>query len=79
MGVQVTSPSDVLMVYPNPACNQVFITGAKAGASVDLRDLNGRLLLHQDASAPLPLKTIAPGIYLLQVGEKVLRIQVAGE
>lgn len=78
-GVQHTSSQGSLLVYPNPANRVLFVTGSAPGELLHIYDLNGRALLHQPAEMPVDLRACSPGIYLLQVGDKMLRIQVAAD
>ncbi|MBU6324957.1 MAG: sulfatase-like hydrolase/transferase, partial [Bacteroidetes bacterium] len=77
-GLQDASVPGSLLVYPNPAGRQLFVSGLAPGTLLRISDLNGRELLRGSADGPLLLQGLAPGIYLLQAGDKVLRVQVAG-
>ena len=76
-GMEVTAPASSLLVYPNPAGWQLFVSGAAPGTPIRLSDLNGRALLHGRTGIPLNTQALAKGIYLLQVGDQILRVQVA--
>ena len=61
-----------LAIYPNPATDWLYITGAAPGASVSLHALDGQLLYQSTTSAvgatSIELVALAPGCYILQVG-----------
>lgn len=59
-----------LDIYPNPVHNELTIKGLTSGLIVKLKDMNGRILLEQEADAEqmvLPMHQWAKGIYLLSV------------
>ena len=63
--------SATLKVSPNPAKNQVTVSGVSAGKTnyIELTDLNGRSLLKQKVTGNTVTITIAnyaSGIYLLR-------------
>ncbi len=80
----VTFTEDVtqLQVFPNPANNFIRISGAAAGygpeslrGAVEIYGSNGQLIRQfaTVADGNLDLAELAPGIYLLRVGEKTVR------
>ncbi len=64
--------------FPNPARQMVQVqlpTDLKAGASLRVYDLQGRLRLQRPAAPLLELNSLAPGAYLLELenGDKTFR------
>jgi subtilisin family serine protease len=61
-------------VYPQPFGTALTVEGEEPMQVVSLRDLQGRLLLRQDASgrlrADLSMPALPPGLYLLEVESK---------
>ena len=54
------------ILYPNPAFDQIHITGDEAIKHIDLYDMNGKFL--QSSSEPmLNTANLVPGMYLLQI------------
>jgi hypothetical protein len=54
------------ILYPNPAFEQINVTGDEAIEQIGLYDMNGKFL---QASSELVLNTVdlVPGMYLLQI------------
>ncbi|KGO01364.1 hypothetical protein HQ48_04740 [Porphyromonas sp. COT-290 OH3588] len=77
-----TSVSDVaataFTLHPNPAVSYVELSGVEAGATVQLLDLSGRLVLERklSADARVDVSTLAKGIYLLKVGKHVSKLSI---
>jgi hypothetical protein len=65
--------------YPNPVSNVIHITSPSAIRQLRLTDLQGRILGWQEPHATaydwqLPATGMPPGIYFLQVDDKVFRV-----
>ncbi|MFN4123062.1 MAG: T9SS type A sorting domain-containing protein [Flavobacteriales bacterium] len=58
-----------ILVYPNPAKNQIWLKGINEAAQVQMLDIKGRLIQswHRVNDVPLYISGIPAGIYLLQV------------
>lgn len=58
-------------ISPNPAKDQLHITGLTAGTLIQVMDLQGRVLLKQNISnyAPVNISTLTPGLYMLRYAE----------
>ena len=59
-----------ISIYPNPAKNEVTIEAADYIRSIELMDIQGRILLSKEANAKktvLPVSNLARGIYLVHV------------
>lgn len=54
-------------IYPNPARNQVSVSGLKTGDKVRLTNLSGQFVLEQETTGALNIGHIAPGTYFIQV------------
>ena len=66
-----------LVVYPNPAQDQLFINGLNADESVRIYDLNGQLVSVTNANADgvcqISVSSLPQGTYLLQVGIEIVK------
>ena len=71
-GTSVAQP--LVVVYPNPATDELIITGLEQGSVVGLYDLSGQLIERHQTSQDVPrldVRTLQPGGYFLRVfGEK---------
>jgi endoglucanase Acf2 len=77
--------SHELRLYPNPAKDQVFLTGTASGSRIFIYDLFGRLMLTVSPDRnpyQLDLQSCKPGVYLIKyrdgMGQQSLRL-VKGE
>ncbi len=63
-----------LVVYPNPTVDELYVKGF-AGGTVRVLDQQGRIILEQTlpAYAPLEVRALPAGIYVLQAGGRSLR------
>jgi len=58
-------------IYPNPATNQITLSGIETGGTLRLYDLTGKLLLERvNMENTLDLRGIAAGSYVLEVRTK---------
>ena len=70
-----------LALYPNPATNRATLTGAEAGATVQVLDALGRVVLAATADATgtaaltLPAR-LAAGVYVVRAGTAAVRLAV---
>ncbi len=66
-------------IYPNPANNNITIESTDNIQTIQLMDIEGRVLLHKTVGATkalIPVSTLAKGVYLLNVqgvGTSVIR------
>jgi hypothetical protein len=60
-----------LSAFPNPASDQLFITGVKPGSDLNVYDLTGRLLITKQkwstSNTALDISALEPGTYVLKV------------
>ena len=72
-------PQTGLQVYPNPASDQALVV-APVGGALLMHDVQGRVVLRMLAEAYVPaeldLTALAPGMYVVRIGDFVERIQV---
>jgi|GEM_PF-1776238 len=60
-----------LTIYPNPATNQITISGIEPGGTLRLYDLTGKLLVERkNIDNTMDVRGIAPGSYVLEVRMK---------
>lgn len=55
-----------IMIYPNPATNEIMITNASAG-TVIIYDLTGRIVLTSTVASSIDVSALNSGIYLFQI------------
>lgn len=68
--LQISCGSAGITIYPNPARNQVFLSGLSAGAMVTLSDAKGRklrLLRAMHREEVLQLSGLASGVYFITI------------
>jgi len=73
-------PTETFAVYPNPASDRIDIRGLPHTAAIELRDLMGRMWFEtstQESSVSIPVRDIPPGLYVLHIGDRVVRIIIA--
>jgi hypothetical protein len=79
LGEEEFLPQAGLHVYPNPAGDQALVVAPVGGALV-VHDAQGRVVLRLQAEAYVPteldLTAVAPGMYVVRIGDFVERIQV---
>ena len=69
----------IVSIYPNPTNNNVTIESTDNIQTIQLMDIEGRVILHKTISATktiLPVNTLAKGVYLLNVqgvGASIIR------
>ncbi|MBO3097788.1 T9SS type A sorting domain-containing protein [Gelidibacter pelagius] len=63
-------------IYPNPASDEIFVSGISMASKAAIFDLNGRRILEVELSRENPsvkLNTLQPGVYLLNVEAKTFK------
>jgi|26BtaG_2_1085354.scaffolds.fasta_scaffold03458_2 hypothetical protein len=63
-------------IYPNPASNEIFVSGITMASKASIFDLNGRRILEVELSRDKPsvdLKTLEPGVYFLNMEAKTFK------
>lgn len=56
-----------IRVYPNPAASTIHIDGLDNGATVNLYDLTGRMVMHSTFTDHLSVSQLSNGLYLLNI------------
>lgn len=74
LNVTVSVPSisfPNLKIYPNPVTDQVYIQGISSTYQISLKDLQGRVIVAQEASSDfeLPMQGLKPAVYLLEISD----------
>lgn len=54
-------------VYPNPASSTIHIDGLDNGATVNLYDITGRMVMHSTFTGELSVSQLCNGLYLLNI------------
>jgi hypothetical protein len=70
---------DLLIGYPNPVIDRLYVSNVEDGAPVGIIDLSGKLILRtavEDRS--VDMRTFQSGVYLVQIQSKnkLLRMRV---
>jgi hypothetical protein len=79
-GVQVEeapAKKTEVQLYPNPAANNVQLTGIEKGTSVEVYDLTGRILFKDKAQSDRMEISVAKwnaGVYLVRAAGKTMRL-----
>jgi Secretion system C-terminal sorting domain len=75
--------NNVVMAYPNPAKNSVFITGITPQSTITVRDTQGRLILSetcQDTQKIFDSSLWSNGVYFIELKDnsriQQLKVQV---
>lgn len=62
--------ANILKIYPNPASNQIHISGIEMGSEIWVYDLSGRMLIEETSvhnTEIVEISTLTPGVYILEV------------
>ena len=76
VGIENPKLAPSVFVFPNPVATNLTVAGAKKGVKINLFDLNGKLIrsvLAQENSTGINVSSLPQGLYLLQVGEQVVK------
>ena len=76
VGIKNPPFASSVFVFPNPVTTKLTVAGADKSAKINLFDLSGKLLqsvLAQDNSTDINVSSLPQGIYLLQVGEQIIK------
>lgn len=60
----------MLFVWPSPASHELYVQLPVERATIELIDLNGRILMQEPVSSSIgiiPVQHLKPGTYLLKV------------
>ena len=72
----VAIQESLVSVYPNPATDVLNInSGDLELVAVSVLDLNGRVILSQNADSTLNISTLAPGAYLISIKLQTVLLQ----
>ena len=78
MPAQVQQPS--FLIYPNPAADMVNLVGKRTEGIVSVHDHTGRAVWSGAARqqrTTIPLQGLAPGHYVVRLGERAVPLIVA--
>jgi len=75
-GIENQKPATPIFIFPNPVKTNLTVAGVNKNVKINLIDLSGKLLqsiLARDNSTDIDVSSLSPGLYLLQVGEQVIK------
>ena len=75
-GIENQQPAVSIFIFPNPVKTNLTVTGTDKNVKINLIDLSGKLLqsiLTRDNSTDINVSSLPEGLYLLQVGEQVIK------
>jgi len=76
MGIKTLPVESSVSVFPNPVQTNLTVTGVDKDKKINLLNLNGTLLQSipaQDSSTNIDVSSLPQGLYLLQIGEQVIK------
>ena len=76
VGIKNLKPESKVFIFPNPVKTYLKVAGVDKNAKINLLDLNGKLLQSvsaQDNSTDIDVSALPSGLYLLQIGEQVIK------
>ena len=75
-GIKMLQTESSVFAFPNPVQTNLTVTGANKDIKINLLNLNGTLLQSipaQDSSTNIDVSSLPQGLYLLQIGEQVIK------
>ena len=76
VGIENPKIVSSVFVFPNPVTTNLTVAGANKGVKINLFDMTGKLLqstLAQENSTDINVSSLSQGLYLLQVGEQMIK------
>ncbi len=65
-GIQSAENAANVAIFPNPVCNMLNVEGENV-KSVEVIDMNGRVVLTNDRAGKLDMSEVAEGVYMVRV------------
>ncbi len=78
-GLQQQELPSTLRVFPNPVGDILTVSGVAPKSTLELLDLNGRVLMLPTEGNTFDVQALSPGIYLLRHEHQLQRIVVTGD
>lgn len=75
-GIPPAETAEPFQVFPNPVADILTVSGVAPKGTLQLLDLNGRVLMLPTAGNTFDVRFLSPGIYLLRHEHQLLRIVV---
>ena len=75
-GIEYLKSESSVFLFPNPVKTTLTVAGTEKNVRINLLNLNGALLqntLTQDDSTDIDVSSLQQGVYLLQVGNQVVK------
>lgn len=66
VGIQSAENAANVAIFPNPVCNMLNVEGENV-KSVEVIDMNGRVVLTNDRAGKLDMSEVAEGVYMVRV------------
>ena len=76
MGIETLPVESSVSVFPNPVQTNLTVSGVNKNVKINLLNTNGTLLQSipaQDYSTIINVSSLPQGLYLLQIGEQVIK------
>jgi hypothetical protein len=76
VGIENPKLASSVFVFPNPVQTNLKVAGVEKNVKINLINLNGTLLqsiIAQDDSTDINVSSLPQGVYLLQVGDQVVK------
>ncbi|MGC8865951.1 MAG: M1 family aminopeptidase [Bacteroidales bacterium] len=69
LGTEKTFNSQEFTLFPNPACDVLFINGPQIMSKISLWDASGRMILNKETALPaeISVRHLKPGWYIISV------------
>lgn len=69
-GINQYSSTEKILVYPNPAHNELNIVGLSEGQTISITDLSGKNILTTVSNGRIDISSLTPGMYIVQTGSQ---------
>ncbi len=76
--ISVKNDALAVVVYPNPAQNQLFLMNVGKPEQILIKNFDGETLLKQMASSQIPINTgnLASGLYFITIGSETRKVVI---
>lgn len=76
--IYLKKDNSVLSVYPNPAKDQLFVSGLEKEESITIHNIDGRKVIDQKISSfqPINTSTLSNGLYIIKIGDQTSKLVI---